>query len=371
MVGKRVGLLAGLLVMALGSGVAAMEASPSPATGVQRVEVLEAGVALTVPDDLVVETPMQELGGGVVQVLTALKPGSGGCWIALAPPADASVALRDYADVVMSVAKLNPTYEFAEEMADVSLPVGPALRAYMVQHFPEGDLHQARYILAAPDGFAVLSCIGYDRPEDDWFSVAESFEFLPATTGPVVIGGRIELPDPGFALEVPDGWIAADLTHPDLIQQLESMPTTGSWLGAALEGSLGASFDDRMEIGHEMVLWASPAEEGPRNRQHCEAWVQASTMTSIRELVELNSEHFRDDPTQTWARFDLPAGQAARHDLQWSPTSFGSEYIFLDDQRLVTVGCVQGIPVEDVDEAARRDAWLSIAETIEFLPAEE
>jgi len=176
--GKRVGLLAGLLVLVLGSGVVAQEASPSPGTGVQRVEVPEAGVALTVPDDWDVDTPMQEMFLGVVQVLVATRPGSGGCWIGLAPNFNA-MGLRDFADVVMLVFKLNSNYEVAEEMADVSLPAGAALRAYMVQHFPEGDLHQAPYILAAPKDFAFLNCIGYARPDDDWLSIAETFEFLP------------------------------------------------------------------------------------------------------------------------------------------------------------------------------------------------
>ena len=37
----------------------------------------------------------------------------------------------------------------------------------------------------------------------------------------------------------------------------------------------------------------------------------------------------------------------------------------------MTLNCVQGIPVEGVDEAARRRAWLSIVETFEFLPEGE
>ena len=58
-----------------------------------------------------------------------------------------------------------------------------------------------------------------------------------------------------------------------------------------------------------------------------------------------------------------------RNDYRWSPTSFGSDYTFYDGRRFVTLSCAQGIPVEGVDEAGRRRAWLSIAETFEFAPA--
>ncbi len=51
MVGKRVGLLAGLLVLVLGTGVVAREPSPGPVGLGGRVEVPGAGFALAFPDD--------------------------------------------------------------------------------------------------------------------------------------------------------------------------------------------------------------------------------------------------------------------------------------------------------------------------------
>jgi len=358
-----------------------------PVVEAGRIERVAEGFVVTFPDDWTVQEPTPE---GVESVMPGSDPREreGTDVVLLAYSGDS--AERGQLCTIMDVTRsqqANPDWASLEDAVagdlkgygldptTVDIDSGyidlPSGQAAYTSRMAEDGLYSRVYYLVSPDSWWVFGCGSRERPDDRWLSIAETFEFPPTGSGPVVLGGRIELPDVGFAVEFPDGWLTADLTHPDLIQQLESMPTTGSWLGAALEGSLGALFDDRMAIGHEMVLWASLAEEGSRNRQHCEAWVQESTMTSIRELVELNSEYFEDDPTQTWARVDLPAGQAARNDVQWSPTSFGSDYIFLDGHRLVTLSCVQGIPAEGVDEAARRDAWLSIAETIEFLPAEE
>ena len=196
--------------------------------------------------------------------------------------------------------------------------------------------------------------------------------FLPAfSTGPVVIGGRIEIPEAGFAIEVPDGWMGADLGHPDLIPQLETMGETGSWLVDALGGHLGASFDDRLTAGQEMVLWASPTDGGPLHDQHCEAFTRASSTDSVSKLVEVNAAHYADDPTQRWRQIELPAGQVARVDFEWSPTAYGSDYVYLNGAQSVTLSCIHGVPVESVDAAATRSSWLAIAETFEFLPLAE
>jgi hypothetical protein len=355
-----------------------------PAGEAGRIVQAVEGFAVTFPDDWTVHEPEpgllhslaptsvpRDLAGYDVLLIAYSDERREACTVrdgTRARQADPGwTSLKDAVAGDLEAYRLDPT-TVDTDSGYIELPAG---QAAFSGHLVEHGFYSRTYYLVSADAWFVLGCGARDRPEDRWLSIAETFEFLPVTAGPVVIGGRIELLDPGFAVEVPDGWIAADLTHPDLIQLLESMPTTGSWLGAALEGSLGVLFDDRLAIGHDMVLWTSLAKEGPRNRQHCEAWVQDSTMTSIRELVEVNAEHFEDDPTQTWARIDLPAGEAARNDFEWSPTSFGSEFIFLDGHRLITLGCVQGIPVEGVDDAARRNAWLSIAETFEFLPAED
>jgi hypothetical protein len=207
----------------------------------------------------------------------------------------------------------------------------------------ESGAYMTMYMLGG-DGLELgVSCFGYERPGDDWLRFAESIEFLPAASRPVVIGGRIEIPTAGFAIEVPDGWMGADLSHPDLVPQLESTGETGAWLVDALDGHLGSSFEDRVALGHEMVLWASRAGEGAENRQHCEAYVLKTVLTSIGQFVELYSSHAKDDPSQKWERLDLPAGEAARNDYQWSPTSFGSDYTFFDGRRFVTLSCVQGM----------------------------
>ena len=187
---RQIAALVATTILCANSGlVVAQDPLPSPVMTVQRVEAPEAGIALTVPGDWNVSQPMVEVLPGLVQVLVATKPGSGGCWVGLAAPW-VPTSLQDFTDGVMLPFRLHPDYEVADGMADASLPAGPALRGYMVQHFPEGDLHQVPYILAAPDGFVFMNCLGYNRPSDDWLSIAETFEFLPETSaGPAATDG--------------------------------------------------------------------------------------------------------------------------------------------------------------------------------------
>jgi hypothetical protein len=372
-----------------------------------RVEMPEHGFAVTLPDDWVAfDTTM----GVASQIETAgevLDAARGSAQEALLVPTLAELAANGYqlwashptsdencsigawsrdalgisgtrdelADRLYELFAGDPIYREVEPPQRLDLPIGPAFVVRMTERRdPSVDQWwpTSVFAIATDERVLVTLCTSSGAlPRDDWLSIVETIELLPWAHGPVVIGGRIEVPNAGFAIDVPHGWLAADLSHPDVVPELASMGEAGSGLADAMEGHLGASFDDRLALGHHMALWTSPADEGPENRQHCEAYVLKTVLTSIGQFVELYSSHSKDDPTQTWEQVDLPGGSAARNDYQWSPTSFGSDYTFFDGRRFVTLSCVQGIPVEGVDEAARRDAWLSIAETFEFLPAEE
>ena len=73
--GKRVGLLAGLLVLALSSGAVAQEPSPEPPPWFGgRVEMPEHGFAVTLPDDWVAFVP----GADIQAQVDALESQIGG-----------------------------------------------------------------------------------------------------------------------------------------------------------------------------------------------------------------------------------------------------------------------------------------------------
>ncbi len=42
----------------------------------------------------------------------------------------------------------------------------------------------------------------------------------------MVLGGRIEVPVQGVVTEVPEGWYAFDLTHPDLLAEMATFDET-------------------------------------------------------------------------------------------------------------------------------------------------
>ena len=210
--GKRVGLLAGLLVLTLGSGVVAQEPSPEPPPWFGgRVEMPEHGFAVTLPDDWVgidlsVDAASQlEVASGFIDpdlwpADNAMLPGglaamgSNGMhllsvhatsadhclWIAVpvsAMPADVA------ADGLYKMHIDDPVSRDVEPPQAIELPAGPAylLRQSMWVE-PVGMWSRlTSYVLDMGDGVFFAVCTTYDtRPDDDWLSIAETIEFLPA-----------------------------------------------------------------------------------------------------------------------------------------------------------------------------------------------
>lgn len=61
----------------------------------------------------------------------------------------------------------------------VDLPAGPAV-AIDVEYRARSPRHWANYLVDGDEVVLVITRTGPDRPEDDWLSVVETFEFLPS-----------------------------------------------------------------------------------------------------------------------------------------------------------------------------------------------
>lgn len=205
---KRVGSLAGLLVLALGSGTVAQSPSPDPPPWFGgRVEMPEHGFAVTLPDDWVAfdtsADAVSQVGAasGFVDLTGWVEDEAGLVGLLEDTPAELLVGSGGGTSVCGlgalyrgPVVSADDSEGFATHMYDtfvdapqaydvelpqpVDLPGGPA---YLMR-WSEGELRlPSSMYLRVMDGLAFAMWCGTEdaRPDDDWLSIAETFEFLP------------------------------------------------------------------------------------------------------------------------------------------------------------------------------------------------
>jgi hypothetical protein len=178
-------LTAALLISGLvcASGVPASAQSPSPSlTALEgRAEIGGVGFAVTFPEGWLVETR-----GGESQAVSA--DGS-----ALCQPNSSSIdePVDDPEAVLDKVAAIFPVFSDdgpmpVIETSEIELPAGRAVR-FIADYALDDDLvegYDARYgttyILTDGRVLLFLGCWAPERPSDDWLSIAETIEFLPA-----------------------------------------------------------------------------------------------------------------------------------------------------------------------------------------------
>jgi hypothetical protein len=179
---KRVGLLAGLLVLALGTeGVARSPSPTGPEAGV-RLGVPEAKVALTIPAGWNVSVdyrpaapppgqsmPVDERWAVLVANDDSDRPS--GCRLMRYPTG--GLTLLDFASGL-----LEPEHT---TMTPMRLDAGDAIRLDLDLDLDLGDGYVAQqYVIGSDDSFYQLACLTEGEVADDrWLSIAETFEFLP------------------------------------------------------------------------------------------------------------------------------------------------------------------------------------------------
>jgi hypothetical protein len=203
-----------IILMLVPASATSQTSSPlpeaSPWSG-GRVEMPEHGFAVTLPDDWVAFDPTVDPGSQVEAVSDLLDPsvwfvdgmrlldsvvaaGAAGtqllsfhttsldhCLWAATPVMP--MPAREVAEALFEVHLEQPNARYVEPPRRIDLPVGPAYHLRMsVRAEPDMVWSSAStYVLAMNEGTLVAICGTYDeRPEDDWLSVVETVEFLPA-----------------------------------------------------------------------------------------------------------------------------------------------------------------------------------------------
>jgi hypothetical protein len=210
-----------------------------------RVEVPEAGYALTFPDDWLVVRPMaadaERLVAGVREVEPELASvieagmarGMGLSLMAFGPVRDDGWSSGCN---ILSAAATGPIDDIAQaelanfELAGDAIIGGPDLVSVAL---PNGDVWRIDYEMGYRgieransayffhDGASLhtLTCADWEQPADDWRPIAQTFEFLPRTSGSAELGYEMVWPigwamippaaDSPWLLEHADGGDAA------------------------------------------------------------------------------------------------------------------------------------------------------------------
>lgn len=175
----------------------AEEPSTSPEPADHRVEVPDAGYALTLPEGWTIQT--EEVVEQVDSPDGPTKETHSTWSYAFAPGGSAScLLLPDQLEGSLdeTAATHRSRYEpVLVEMSSVDLPLGRAVR-FVLDYAGIGDEGVgAVYLLSDGDSLTVMSCIAPQPPDDDWWlPLARTIEFLPedsrATVAHVLVSRR-------------------------------------------------------------------------------------------------------------------------------------------------------------------------------------
>ena len=194
---RRVGvtMLAVGLSMSLATSAAAEDAANDSGTEVPRLDVPEAGVAISLPAAWKAYVEMQEKEDWGLsdegfadapvpfwKVIYASDDGRPWCdltWYPQHPlPIDAHVERHE--------ALMTPSHSDVErpiEVTTVELPAGEAYR-FDVYNEPTGS-YSTVYLLGSGDARYLLECVGDEPTADGWLAVGESLELIGGTEEPM------------------------------------------------------------------------------------------------------------------------------------------------------------------------------------------
>ena len=205
--------------------------------------------------------------------------------------------------------------------------------------------------LAIPLVLASLLGVGIAAP-------ALAQEQSPAAPG---LGGRIELPAAGYALTVPDDWVAIAPSLDDIDVIVDTLSTFDPELATTVQDALAGG------VGFSLLAFGDfDVDSG--FRENCNVIDGVSDGTSLAAIARSEADAFTEmgdrlasGPDVTMLQ--LPAGDVARIDYGLKYPSLETAhaaYYFTDGATLHLLTCT------NVERA--EDDWLGIAETFEILP---
>lgn len=188
------GLVIALMVGAMRpESTRAQSPTPSPALPGHRIEVPEAGIALTAPAGWGFRVEMLEtdwvkdagvgLDAAIWRVLDLWRPdgdpeeATERCSIGMLRVGEQSLEILTTSDATPAPGQVPAGW--THSTTEILVPAGPATRIDMVGHEPDRDWYSTTYNLVGPNGRAWLGCDGPELPGDHWLSIAETLEFLP------------------------------------------------------------------------------------------------------------------------------------------------------------------------------------------------
>jgi hypothetical protein len=175
------------------------------------------------------------------------------------------------------------------------------------------------------------------------------------------LGGRIELPAAGYALTVPDDWVAIAPSSSDIDVIVESLRDIDPELALTVENALAGG------VGFSLLAFGEfDADSG--FHENCNVIDGAAEGASLGVIAEAEAAAFTELGDRLASgpdisRLELPVGEAIRIDYGLKyPTleTAHAAYYFLDGATLHLLTCT------NVERA--EDDWLGIAETFELLP---
>ncbi len=178
--GKRVGVLTGLLVLALGSGAVAQSPSAHLEPQRMRVEVPEAGVAFSHPPDW----HSVQLTDEFNSVRLVSPDGWVSCDLADLTPDTFATLDAIESEWIPTLWYAQPDFPGEYTVSRLVLPVGVVLVVTREEETEDIDFHNLDFYVPTPQHFTLLGC-SWLSPYGDAFaadlvSIAETFEFLPA-----------------------------------------------------------------------------------------------------------------------------------------------------------------------------------------------
>ena len=389
------GLVAACVVMSGASSTLAQQASDFPGRSGGLVAVADLGFALTVPGDWtvlvdsdaatdvwlasaeevaggqLVETYQAMLANGVTLGMYAKAPTVeadevADCTVTITPN-PSGLDVEEILALNTASIRAHPAIVGEPSSSPIDLPAGPAGKMSHALQFDDPgatgrEITVVTYIFPALGRVYALGCSGFGSSDDDWLSIAETFEFLPNDQPPpgppVGVGGRIAIPGADFALTFPDDW---------------PWVRYAGWDWEAVRFELAELVGDDEADGFE-AFYPDLDDDSPLIGQGPDGLCRVHITPSALPLDEFVPGYLANRESGglhygvTRSDVALRSGEATRlvYDLVADSPSHGwvgTDYLWSTGSAIYLLMCMS--PEHPSDD------WLSIAETLEFLPIQE